>query len=153
MKLLLKRNQMRSNCTIGNLYINGTLFSNTLEDVDRGLLDAMSVSEISSKKIYGETAIPKGTYKIDLNTVSSKFGSRSWALPYGGKVPRLLNVKGFEGVLIHPGNTAKDTLGCILVGKDSKVGTITESVNTFKSLMTELYKAKNLNEDITITIE
>jgi hypothetical protein len=65
----------------------------------------MSEDEIKSKKIYGETAVPTGTYKIDMSTVSPKFKNRSWARPYEGKVPRLINVKGFDGVLIHPGNS------------------------------------------------
>ena len=69
-------------------------------------------------KIYGKTAIPTGTYKIVMNVVSETFKNRSWAKPYGGKLPRLVNVPGYEGVLIHVGNTADDTSGCLLVGRN-----------------------------------
>ena len=66
----------------------------------------MPLSEITAKKVYGETAIPTGTYKITMNVISNKFKNRVWAKPYGGKVPRILDVPAFEGVLLHPGTTA-----------------------------------------------
>ena len=78
----------------------------------------MTEEEIKSKKIYGQTAISTGIYKIDMNTVSPKFKDRSWAKPYDGKLPRLLNVPGYEGILIHVGNTVEYTSGCILVGME-----------------------------------
>ena len=79
MKLLLKRTAKKENYTIGNLYVNDVFFCNTLEDKDRGLHSTQSLLEIQSKKVYGQTAIPYGTYKIDMNTVSPKFKDRSWA--------------------------------------------------------------------------
>ena len=105
--------------------------------------------KIAKVKVYGKTAIPTGTYVVDMNTVSPKFGKRSWAQPYGGKVPRLQDVPGYEGVLIHPGNTADDTSGCILVGRNKVKGQVVESQDTFHSLM-NILKGDN---DITITIE
>lgn len=153
MELKLSRDYKKDTYTIGRLYINNKLFSNTMEDRVRGLSSDMNESEIKSLKVYGETAIPTGTYLIDLNTVSPKFKSRSWAKPYGGKIPRLLNVKGFEGILIHPLNTAKDSLGCIGVGLNTKKGMITNSTEYFHKLMKELLKAKTLGETITIKIE
>lgn len=150
MKLLLKRTAKKQNYTIGDLYINGKWFSNTLEDTDRGLSNTMPKEEIKKLKVYGKTAIPSGSYKVDLNTVSPKFKNYSWAKPYNGKIPRLLNVPGFEGVLIHPGNQEQDTLGCILVGRNTIKGMVTSSQATFKSLMETLLKS---NEEVTITIE
>lgn len=150
MKILLKRIAKRANYTIGKLYLDDKYFADTLEDTDRGLTQDMSVEEIKSKKVYGKTAIPTGTYKIDMNTISPRFKNKSWAKPWEGKVPRLVNVKGFEGVLIHPGNTAEDSSGCILIGQNSVVGKVINSVNTFNKLMTELTFDKN---NITITIE
>lgn len=149
MKLLLKRIAKMEKYTIGKLYIDGKYFSDTLEDTDRNLTSIMSKDEIVKVKVYGKTAIPTGTYVVDMNTVSPKFGKRSWAQPYKGKVPRLQDVPGYEGVLIHPGNTADDTSGCILVGRNKVKGQVVESQNTFHSLM-NILKGDN---DITITIE
>ena len=149
MKLLLKRIAKRDTYTIGKLYIDDKYFADALEDPDRGLTNSMSREQIAKIKVYGETAIPTGTYNIDMNTVSAKFKNRSWASPYKGKIPRLQNVPGYEGVLIHPGTTSKDTLGCILVGKNTSKGMITQSQATFHQLMSILTKGTN----ITITIE
>lgn len=152
MKLELKRRFKGPKYTIGSLFINGAYECDTIEDVDRGLTDSMSVEEIKAKKVYGETAIPTGTYKIDMNTVSPKFKDRSWAKFCGGKLPRLLDVKGYEGVLIHVGNKAEDSLGCILVGDNKIKGQVINSTATFQELYGELLKAKVKGEEITIEI-
>ena len=112
----------------------------------------MSEEEIKSKKIYGQTAIPTGIYKIDMNTVSSKFKGRSWAKPYGGKLPRLIGVKGFEGVLIHPLNKAEESLGCIGPNTSVNKGVGTGSTQAFNKLMILLLEAKAKGEEITIEI-
>lgn len=154
MELKVKRKAFEKDYTIGKLYIDGVAFCDTLEDTDRGLTQDMPLEEIKNKKIYGKTAIPKGTYDIDMNTISPKFKDRSWAKPYGGKLPRLLNVPGYEGILIHPLNTAAESLGCIGVGKNSIKGMITDSTRTFHTLMSKfLLPAKVQGERITITIE
>lgn len=150
MKLTLKRIAKQQTYTIGKLYIDGVYFCDTIEDKDRGLTSQMTVEQIKLKKVYGETAIPVGTYTIDMNTVSAKFQTRSWAKPYSGKIPRLQNVKGFDGVLIHPGNTAEDSLGCILVGKNKVKGKVVESQNTFVALMKILKASKDA---IVLTIQ
>ena len=154
MELKVKRVAKKEDYTIGKLYIDGVYFADTLEDCDRGLTQDMPLEEIKAKKIYGKTAIPKGTYNIDMNTVSPKFKDRSWAKPYGGKLPRLIGVKGFDGVLCHPGNTSESTSGCLLVGKNSIKGMVTDSSHTFMLLMSKhLLPAKVKGEKITITIE
>lgn len=152
MELRLNRRYKGPKYTIGNLYIDDIYFCDTLEDVDREITSSTSLEDISRKKIYGQTAIPTGTYKVNLNVVSPKFKDRSWAKPYGGKVPRLMNVPGFEGVLIHPGNTDSDTSGCILVGKNTVVGKVMESTITFNGLMKKLLEAKAKGESIQINI-
>lgn len=152
MELNLKRKYKDPKYTIGDLYINDKLFCNTIEDTDRGLKDSMTLTDIKAKKVYGQTAIPIGTYEIDMNTVSPKFKNRSWAKPYGGKLPRLIDVKGFDGVLIHVGNTAEDSLGCILVGKNTVKGEVKESTTTFNKLMTLLLKAHLKGETINLII-
>lgn len=146
-KLKLQRTFKGVSYTIGKLYLNDKYFCDTLEDTDRGLRSTMSVEEIEKIKVYSQTAIPTGTYKIDMNTVSPKFKDR--AKPYGGKLPRLINVKGYSGVLIHVGNKPEDTLGCILVGENKVKGQVINSTATFNRLMTELSKDSN----IELTIE
>lgn len=153
MDLLITRNYKKNKYTIGKLYINNKLFCDTLEDTDRSLTSDMNESQIKNLKVYGETAIPTGTYIIDLNTISPKFKDKSWAKPYGGKVPRLLNVKGFNGILIHPGSTHKDSSGCILIGLNTKVGMVTNSTEYFHKLMKELLEAKLKGKNITVTIK
>ena len=152
MKLELIRKWKKQDYTIGELYIDGKFFSNTLEDPDRGLTSTMSLTEIKSKKIKGDTAIPTGTYKITLDVVSPKYSNFSkypYVKFYGGKMPRLLNIPGYEGVLIHAGNTQKDTEGCLLVGENKVVGKVINSQVTWKKLYEILQKDKN-NLSITI---
>ena len=153
MELVLKRTFKGPNYTIGQLYVNGVYECDTLEDTDRGLTSSMTVQEIASKKLYGETAIPTGTYKIDMNTVSPKFKDRSWAKFCGGKLPRLLEVKGYSGVLIHVGNKPADTLGCILVGDNKIKGQVINSTSTFQQLYHLMLGASVRGESLTIKIE
>lgn len=153
MNIVIDRKWKKGSYTIGNLYINGVLFSNTLEDKDRGLTSSMTLEEINKKKIYGQTAIPSGTYEVKM-TYSNRFHSRAWGKKYGGKVPELINVKGFGGVRIHPGNKAADTLGCILVGKNSAVGMVTNSqAYYFKLLDDYIVPVVKKGEKITLTIK
>ena len=153
MKLFLRRIFKGPRYTIGKLFINGVYECDTLEDQDRGLTSQMSLEEIKAKKVYGVTAIPTGTYSINMTTVSPKFKDRAWAKPYKGILPRLENVKGYEGVLIHVGNKAEDTLGCILVGENKVKGQVINSTATFYELMTVLLKAQSAGEVIELTIE
>lgn len=153
MTIRVERKWPKAAYTIGRLYVNGVYFCNTLEDKDRGLTDSMRASEIENLKVYGETAIPKGCYEISMKTPSPKYSQISWyKYLTGGYMPRLLCVKGFEGVLIHPGNTAADTLGCILVGKNTAVGRLTQSRDTFAALYRQMKAAANRGERIMITI-
>lgn len=153
MKLTLKRIAKRPAYTIGRLHIDGVYFCDTLEDTDRGLDDDMAIQQIKAKKVYSETAIPTGTYPITLEIKSSRFGSRQQYAFCKGMLPRLIGVKGYDGVLIHIGNTPKDTSGCILVGKNKAVGQVLESAATFKALYAKLDMAHKKRENITITIE
>lgn len=153
MKLYVERKWPKATYTIGRLFVDDKYFCNTLEDKDRGLFQTDSLEQIKSLKVYGETAIPQGTYEISLSILSPKYGAIEWYNEVcGGKMPRLLNVPGFEGVLIHPGNTPLDTNGCILVGKNTKVGQVLESKATFKKLYKLMEKAYKAGEKITIEI-
>lgn len=150
MEILLKRIAKKPNYTIGKLYIDGKYFCDTLEDKDRGLLQSMTENEILKIKVKDQTAIPTGKYKIDMNTVSPRFGNSSWAKLYKGIVPRLINVPGYSGVLIHPGNTVSDTSGCILLGQNKVVGQVINSQVTWKAFMQKVTSCK---ESINITIK
>lgn len=154
MRIELERRWKKETYTIGRLYVDGVFFCNTLEDKSRGLKQTDSLFFIKQRKVYGETAIPTGTYGVAMNITSPKYSASAWYWQVcQGKVPRLLNVPGWEGVLIHTGNDALQTAGCILVGKNTKVGQLTESKATFKSLYKEMKRAYDEGEEITITIE
>lgn len=154
MEIVIDRKYKKQSYTIGKLFINGQFFSNTLEDADRGLDDSMSLSKILELKKPSITAIPKGTYKITLDVISPRFSSQTFYKEVcNGKLPRLLNVKGFEGVLIHCGNTAQDSSGCILVGTNSEKGKVCNSKDTFKKLYNILKEANNKGEEIIIKIK
>ena len=142
MNITLNRIAKKSKYTIGKLYINDKYFCDTLEDTDRGLTQSMTEQQIVSKKVYGETAIPTGTYRIIIS-YSNKFKKQ---------MPLLLNVPGFAGIRIHSGNTEKDSLGCILVGKNKAVGKVLESRDTYSKLFSVLQEA-NKKETIKITIK
>ena len=143
MKLTLKRIALKPTYTIGKLYIDDKYFCDTLEDTVRDL-DKNGKFDNGEKKIKGETAIPYGTYEITTNVVSQRFKNRVWAKPYGGKIPRLINVPSFDGVLLHPGSSSADTSGCLLVGKNTIVGRLTDSQKTFHMLMQKIKDQKNL---------
>jgi hypothetical protein len=138
MIVTLRRIAFKPTYTIGKLYIDGNYFCDTVEDVDRGLNDSMTEEEIKKKKVYGETAIPYGTYKVSI-TYSPKFKKN---------LPLVEGVKGFSGIRIHSGNTAKDSLGCIIVGKNKKVGMVLDSRVTMEKLM----KVFDTKENIWLTI-
>ena len=117
MKVVIDRKWKKKDYTIGRVLIDGEFFCNSLEDTDRGLTQGMSVAGIKLRKIFGKTAIPTGTYRVEM-TYSPK---------YQRMMPQILNVKGYEGVRIHSGNTAEDTLGCVLLGKNDRPGWISNS--------------------------
>ena len=153
MKLLLKRIYNCPSYCIGRLYINQVYVSDTIEDCDRGLKDTWPLDKIVNTKVYGETAIPKGTYKIALS-ISPKFKNRTWAKKYGGLVPEVLNVKGYSGIRVHPANFATELLGCIAPGINSKKGQVTQSQITYDRLMSKyLIPAYQRKEEIWITVQ
>lgn len=130
MKLTLERKWPKSEYTIGNFYINGQYFSNSLEDKDRGLTQDMNENTIFDIKVNGGTAIPKGVYKVEY-TYSPKY--KKYML-------QVMNVPGFAGIRIHSGNNKDHTEGCILLGKNTKVGELTSSRATIMQL-NEIVKA------------
>jgi hypothetical protein len=142
MELILKRDTFTEISTIGSLSIDGKFECYILEDKDRGLIDTMSIAEIVGTKIYGKTAIPYGRYEID------------WTMSVRFKVmmPILKNVKGYEGIRIHKGNTEIDSLGCLLCGTKKASNRITESTAATNKLYTKIAEAKKQGIKIYITI-
>ena len=155
MKLQLLRTDFFDDATIGELYIDDVFFCYTCEDVDKGLHNGMTLGDIKDKKEMHKTAIPyttKEPYNVVTNIQSPKYSNfekYKWAKVCNGYLPRLTNVVGYDGVLIHVGNTANDTSGCILVGYKKNDKTIAESTRAFTDLCTVLNKTK---ESITLTI-
>lgn len=154
MNILLKREYKKDTYTIGKLFINNQYFCDTLEDKDRGLKDSMPLTTIKQLKKPKITAIPTGTYKITLNVVSPKFSKYTFYKSInGGRVPRLLNVKGYDGILIHVMDGARGadlSEGCIGIGRNLIKGGLLQGKEYYKKLYTIL---KDTKEDITITIE
>lgn len=157
MQLTVERKWKKSNYTIGRLYIDNVLYCNTLEDKDRGLTQSMSTDYIKKLKVYGKTAIPKGIYDVTINVVSPKFIKYPFYMNVcKGKLPRLLNVKGFDGILIHVGDGPKAqglTSGCILVGLNKKVGQLSDGKECFEKIYNKLLEAYKRKEKITIEIK
>lgn len=150
MKLLLKRVALRETYTIGKLYVDNHLFCDTCEDRVRDINKDGDLNDAGEGKVYGETAIPYGTYKVTLKVQSPKYSQRAAYDWCKGYLPRLLNVPHFDGILIHAGNTAEDSAGCILVGENKVKGKVINSMATLKRLYGIL---KEAGEDITLTIE
>lgn len=133
MKLQLTRAQFEPGCTIGRLFVDGEPACYTLEDV---------VRPTGAPKVFGQTAIPSGTYSVII-THSPHFGR---------DLPLLVNVPNFEGVRIHPGNTAADTEGCILVGMDRLVDSIGRSRIAFDALFPKIQQAIARGELVSIQV-
>ena len=153
MILKVKRGLTKDTYTPGTLFIDDKRFCDTIEDLDRNLMQNMTIGEIQSKKVYGETAIPKGTYRVTTEVVSPKFSRYPFYMEVcGGRLPRLLDVPGYEGVLIHVADgQKKDKLlqGCIGIGERQPDGSLLKGKETFKRLW-ELLKNET---DIKIIVQ
>jgi hypothetical protein len=139
MKILVKRLFKKEQYTIGKMYLNDEYFCDTVEDKDRGLTQDMPLDKILKIKVMHLTAIPTGTYNVILNVSPSK----------GRLLPRLVDVPGFTGILVHRGNSASDSSGCIIIGENKVVGKVINSTRYENELVNLLKNEKN----ISITIE
>lgn len=153
MEITVDRKWKKDNYTIGRLFIDGEFFCNTCEDTDRGLDQKMPINIIKNKKIPNQTAIPTGKYKITLDVISPKYSKYEFYMNVcKGKLPRLLDVPGYDGILIHVGTNANHSSGCILVGYNKIKGGLTDGKEVFKELYNRMLAAKNKGENITIEI-
>ena len=138
MKITVKRSAFNESNTLGEMLIDGAHFCYTVEDKVRDYNNDGDLDDKGEEKVYGETAIPKGEYKVILS-MSNRFKRI---------LPEVLNVKGFAGIRIHNGNTAIDSHGCIIVGfKQAKDG-VSESRLATEALIKKMTGVK----DITIKI-
>ena len=133
MKLELLRVILKPHATVGVLRVDGVHQCYVLEDRYR---------PPPEPKVYGQTAIPCGTYRVKL-THSPRFGVI---------MPLLEDVPGFSGVRIHPGNNANDTEGCLLPGRFASDIHVGESRLAYEALFSKLREADAAGEEITITI-
>lgn len=144
MEVLIQRKWKKSTYTVSKVYVDGEDFGcNCLEDTDRGLRGTMTEADILKVKVKGATAIPTGRYSC-IYTMSPRFGRF---------LPLLENVRGFTGIRIHPGNTAKDTEGCLLIGRNTQVGMVTDSRTWTQKLINKMLEAWNRKEKVYVRIE
>jgi len=137
MKIFIERLYFKDGYIIGRLFINGVLICNTLE------LPPLPNHHSQGEGRYGKgCCIAPGTYRVQLY-LSPKFHAQ---------LPLLLNVPGRSGILIHAGNTAQDTKGCILVGQNTSVGRLTDSRKALKKIVSAIRDAEKANEPVVITI-
>lgn len=140
MKIIVKRKYFRDSYTIGVLQVENPetgkfeYFCDTLEP--------RRIDWTREKKVAGRTAIPEGCYRVDL----------SYSRTYKRQMPYLLNVPNFTGIMIHTGNSAKDTRGCILVGRNTIVGKVTESRTSFQKLFRMIKEAIEDGEDVWVKV-
>lgn len=139
---------------ISHIYVDGKYICDAVEDVDRGLDQKMSLAEIKKKKVYKMTAIPTGTYTLTMNVQSPKFSQMTYYKNFcNGFMPRLLEVPGYDGILIHCGANANSSAGCVIVGYNTIKGCVTSSKKAWELLMTSyLLPAKKKKEKITYII-
>lgn len=138
MKLLLERLQLDADVTIGQLVVDGAFECWVLEDPVR----EVPGQPVASWKVPGQTAIPYGAYQIDI-TPSTRFKV---------DLPLLLNVPGYSGVRIHPGNTTANTEGCLLPGVVRMAKSVGKSRLAHDALFAKIRQAKRRGEPISIEI-
>lgn len=132
MLITIERQASANGWTLGRLAVDGRFECYTCEDVVRA----------PGVKVYGKTAIPAGRYRVIVSD-SPRFKRR---------LPLLVGVQGFEGIRIHPGNTAEDTEGCILPGLGHTADRVTQSAIAFAQLMSKIDAAQASSEQVWIEI-
>lgn len=142
MKIELERTLLADDHTLGVMTIDGAFFSHTIEDRVRDYNKDGDLLDAGETKIFGETAIPYGTYEVDL-TMSPKFKR---LLPWVKDVPH------FTGIRIHRGNDAGDSHGCIIPGQSVGNGKVVNSTDHEMKLIEHILAAMVRGEKITLEI-
>ena len=143
MEIKVTRKIKTGKSTIGDMTIDGKFECNTLEDIDRKLVQSQDLNSINKIKVHGDTAIPTGKYQVIIDH-SDHFSK---------DLPHILNVPGFEGIRIHSGNVPADTEGCILLGTNTGTANfISNSRDAFNKFYPKLQHALTLGK-VYIIIE
>lgn len=142
MDIFIERDRRTNYSTISKCFINGVFECFIIEDVDRGLRASMTLDEINKRKVKGKTAIPAGRYEVIVDR----------SIHFKKDLPLLLDVPGYEGIRIHPGNTAADTEGCLLPGTVRGVDMVMNSRTAFTQLFEKIKTALSKKEKIYITL-
>lgn len=160
MEIVVDRKYKKGTYTISNLTIDGKWVCNIIEDKDRGLHKGMSLAQIKSIKVKSETAIPSGRYRVTMKVTSPKFSQKQYYWNFcKGKLPRVLDVPGFDGILFHAGNlttgraTAGMSAGCLLTGLNTVKGALTQTKEYFEKVYKMMLAADNRGEEIWVTIQ
>ena len=136
---------------------SGALF-NVNKDNEKEFLCYTLEDEYRDSKKYGETRIPAGTYKIQFRTVGgfhAKYSARFYDIHKG--MLHIVDVPGFDFILIHCGNTDEHTAGCLLVGDTQNNNVVEEdgfigrSTAAYKRIYPTIAKALEQGEEVTIT--
>ena len=152
MELILERIAKRKTYTIGHLYIRQQVMDEYLPGTeDKYFCDTLEPTwrdyANGAYKVKGRSAIPEGRYAVVI----------SWSPKFKQWLPILLGGpefnKQWQGIRIHAGNTAKDTQGCILVGRNQRVGEVLESRKWLYELKQKIVEAKDKGEPVWITIK
>lgn len=147
MEIRIRRTYVGTEYTIGHLYVDGVYFCDTLEPPVRELPAVCPDTQkgytcTCKEKVWGRTAIPYGTYPLAV----------MWSQKFRARMVRVLKVPHFSGILIHQGNTVKDTAGCILVGRNTVKGQVLQSTPTMRTLRSRVWKALE-TERVTLTLQ
>jgi hypothetical protein len=117
LELTITRDTFSATSTTGIFRYNGLDGFFALEDVDRGLDQALPLADNQARKVKGRTAIAVGRYRVIW----------AWSPAHGIYMPRLVDVPAFQGIELHVGNTAADSEGCLLIGTHRDTDIVTHS--------------------------
>lgn len=146
METFVIRKFFKETYTIGRFLVEDQIICNTLEDKVRELHDINHDGDYDDSeegKIYGETAIPCGRYKLTV----------SYSPKLKRRLPLLHDVPGFTGIRIHKLRSAKGTEGCIGVGENTSKGKLSNGAYYETMIINLIDEAIERGEECWITIK
>lgn len=149
MEILQIRKELTDIATISELYIDGVFQCFILEDPVRELVDKNKDGDFDDEgegKKWGDTAIPAGVYKPWLRKAGRHYQQYSKRWSWHRETICLDPVPGFKHIMVHIGNTNKDTHGCLLPGKKKHKNSISQSTLAYEELYKKIYQAVKKGE-------